>query len=176
MIIYFDMDGVLCEFYPKYKALLLECNSDNKTFEEFVKRKYFEDLPKLDIGERLLEFITNLELTKSGYIRVGILSSTASQVRGPAFGREVTRQKLKWLSANYPNIQFEPTIFVTNKEKKQLFATPDSILIDDLAQNVCDFIDSGGLGVQVSSESNYAGIKNTIEKHILEIRDKQYLF
>lgn len=177
MIIYFDMDGVLADFMSVYKNyndnMVHSTNEsiDTTKFQQFVQDEGFIKLKPLNIGKELLDYYSNLSLHKDGFLKFGILSSTASAKVSTEFGREVVRQKKLWLINNFPNINFSETLFTVHKGRKKYFATPNSILLDDNMNNVEDFRLRGGISFFINDDISIKSAINKIDSAILYIKE-----
>jgi len=140
--IYLDMDGVLCDFYKKYKEvfnidlLSKRSHGEKVTLEwnQFVEGKHFENLEWHPGGKELLKYIVSLD------IPIEILSSSGGQKHHD----EVKRQKEVWLKKH--NIDFKANI-VPGRKLKSNYAKPDIILIDDTEDVIDGFNEAGGIGI-----------------------------
>jgi hypothetical protein len=157
--IYLDMDGVLCNFERRYFELYNELPGSmrdrkifNKNWDHFVLTKQFEQLDWWPGGKELVEYVNSLP-----NVKVEILSSSG----GEKYHDEVLQQKLVWLERN--GLNFEANI-VSGRKKKSLYATPDSILIDDTHDVIQSFNNAGGIGI------HHKEIGNTLMllKHIVD--------
>jgi hypothetical protein len=142
--IYLDMDGVIADFYHTYQEMFditmdeIEANRSRKNYwkywQDFIDNRGFELLPQIRGSEKLLDFLNETK------IPVEILSSSG----GVHNHEKVKEQKINWLIAH--NINYVPNI-VSGKKNKKLYATPDSLLIDDTEQNISDFREAGGYAI-----------------------------
>lgn len=148
--IFVDMDGVLSDFYTRFKSRYkvipeVDYNAETKKvytgqFHKFVEDKHFETLdpmPDLDLG---LEFLR--ELHKQ--IPICILTSTARE----EYLNELSRQKRSWLKEY--EIEFHP-VFVPGKRYKHYYSKPGRVLIDDTASNIEEWQTMGGIGIYHTS-------------------------
>lgn len=130
------MDGVLTDFnkgYEELTGIVLdkdEHRSDSKFWEPIEKAgyDYWINLKWLPDGHTLWDFISPYNPT--------ILSAPSRQV-------ESRVGKVDWVNRELPGT---PLILRSAKHKKD-FAAPDAILIDDRADNVKGWIESGGKGI-----------------------------
>jgi hypothetical protein len=140
--IYLDMDGVLCDFYKRYKEvfnvdlLSKRPHGEKITLEwnKFVEGNNFENLDWHPGGLELLKYIISLD------IPVEILSSSG----GHKHHDEVKRQKKVWLKRHH--IDFTANI-VPGRKLKATYAKSDIILIDDTEDVIDDFNMAGGIGI-----------------------------
>lgn len=139
--LYLDMDGVLTSFEDMFAQRFGFPSTsvrDRKNFSTewpvFVQEKLFEKLEWFPGGQELLEFVRQYP------IEVEILSSSG----GVQFHEEVKEQKKKWLKDH--GINYKVNV-VPGRKKKQEYAAPDRILIDDTLDVVQQFNDAGGVGI-----------------------------
>jgi hypothetical protein len=139
--IYLDMDGVIADFDKRYKELYKIAPKDAdtyKTFDKFFTTFIAErQFAKLDLMPDALVLIDYL---KSLSIPTEILSSTSSEKRDA----EIREQKVEWLHKH--NLTF-PINLVPGKRLKRNFSNPNSLLIDDTAQNIDQWRAEGGIGI-----------------------------
>jgi hypothetical protein len=58
--------------------------------------------------------------------------------------------KFTWVKRNTPGTK----LILRSADRKQEFATPNAILIDDRADNIQRWIDAGGVGIHHTSSEN----------------------
>ena len=135
------MDGVIADFDKRYKELYKIAPKDAdtyKTFDKFFTTFIAErQFAKLDLMPDALVLIDYL---KSLSIPTEILSSTSSEKRDA----EIREQKVEWLHKH--NLTF-PINLVPGKRLKRNFSNPNSLLIDDTAQNIDQWRAEGGIGI-----------------------------
>ena len=150
--IYLDMDGVIADFDKKYKELYNIAPKDAdtyKTFDKFFTTFIAErQFAKLDLMPDALLLINYL---KSLSVPTEILSSTSSEKRDA----EIREQKVEWLHKH--NLTF-PINLVPGKRLKRNFSNPNSILIDDTAQNIDQWRAEGGVGILHTDAMTTIGI------------------
>jgi len=139
--IYCDMDGVLVDFDKGYFELTGTKASFNTPVDQFwdpitkagaafwIKLKWMPD------GKQLWEFIKpyNPELL-----------SAPSREESSKIGKRV------WIKRNLPGTK----LILRSADRKQEFATPNAILIDDRADNVQRWKDAGGIGIHHTSAAD----------------------
>lgn len=148
MVIWLDMDGVLCDFQRgimKFKGLPMShfdfydkpiswgwCTDQWPEVLDQLDRKFWVELPWAPGAAKLLE------LVKRRTDKIGILSDHClrhTSVEG----------KIEWIKANIPELASNCFF----GKAKHLFAHKDSILIDDGDHNIKAFEAAGGKGILV---------------------------
>lgn len=138
MKIYLDMDGVLCDFWGKVYEFFPDFKIKEPKTEVLWEAilsipNFWEGLKPLPDYRKLVDLCIELV----GKENVYILSA------GSRFDERAIPGKKKWLKHWLSDIDESKFNFVPRKFKKD-FANSDSLLIDDFAKNVKDFIKSGG--------------------------------
>jgi hypothetical protein len=139
--IYCDMDGVLVDF--------------DKGYEELTGAKASFDTPKEEFWEPISKagaaFWIKLQWMPDGkqlwnYIKPynPDLLSAPSREESSKIG------KFTWVKRNLPGTK----LILRSAERKQEFATPNSILIDDRADNIQRWKDAGGIGIVHTSAAD----------------------
>lgn len=132
---YCDMDGVLVNFNKGY----FDLTGRDITGQFHTDAKFWGPIDKAGV-----DFWLNLEWMPDGkmiwdYIKKYnpiLLSSPSRQVDSRV-------GKAKWVERELPGVQ----LILRSAEKKQEFANPDSILIDDRESNVEQWRNSGGIAI-----------------------------
>ncbi len=144
MIIFLDMDGVLCDFDG---AVAKQCGSKEKWADDWSKlpSNFFEVLPKLPDADLLVDYVR-------GLFDIHIL--TAIPKRGQYDGARV--QKYKWC---LDHLKIYPSkIHVCFWEEKQYYAAEENLspnlLIDDSERNCTQFKAKGGIAILHTSAEN----------------------
>jgi nicotinamide mononucleotide adenylyltransferase len=139
--IYCDMDGVIVDFDKGYKELTGRDASFDIPKEEFwapiskagapfwIKLKWMPD------GKQLWDYI-------KGYNPE--LLSAPSREESSKMGKRI------WVKRELPGTK----LILRQAERKQEFATPNSILIDDRADNIQRWKDAGGIGIVHTSAAD----------------------
>jgi hypothetical protein len=139
--IYCDMDGVLVDFEKGYKELTNKDASYKTNPEEFwapitkAGAAFWIKLQWMPDGKELWDYI-------KGYNPE--LLSAPSREESSKIG------KFTWVKRNMPGTK----LILRSAERKQEFATPNSILIDDRADNIQRWKDAGGVGIHHTSAAN----------------------
>lgn len=141
--IYVDMDGVICNFERRYFELYGELPGsmrDRKEFsshwDNFIETRQFESLDWWPGGKELILFLE--EETDVPY---EILTSSG----GNKHHDKVEKQKQVWLKNNGLS-HVKPNV-VAGRKNKALYATPNTILIDDTADVIDAFNKANGIGI-----------------------------
>ena len=139
--IYCDMDGVIADFDKGYKELTGREASFDTPKEEFwapiqkAGAPFWIKLQWMSDGKKLWEFIKPYNPQ---------LLSAPSRDESSKIGKFV------WVKRNVPGTK----LILRSAERKQEFATPNSILIDDRADNIQRWKDAGGIGILHTSAAD----------------------
>ena len=139
--IYCDMDGVLVDFEKGYKDLTGRDASYKTNPEEFwapitkAGAAFWIKLQWMPDGKELWNYI-------KGYNPE--LLSAPSREESSKIG------KFTWVKRNIPGTK----LLLKSAERKQEYATPNAILIDDRADNIQRWKDAGGVGIHHTSAEN----------------------
>ena len=139
--IYCDMDGVLVDFDKGYEELTGKKASFDTPKEEFWEpiskagAAFWIKLPWMPDGKQLWDYIKPYNPD---------LLSAPSREESSKIG------KFTWVKRNLPGTK----LILRSAERKQEFATPNSILIDDRADNIQRWKDAGGIGIVHTSAAD----------------------
>ena len=137
-IIYCDMDGVLVDFEKGYKDLTTEDASyktdPNKFWAPITKAgaSFWIKLEWMPDGHELWDYIEKYNPT---------LLSAPSREESSRIGKRI------WVKRNLPGIK----LLLKSAERKQEYATPNAILIDDRKDNIDRWNAAGGIGIHHTS-------------------------
>lgn len=153
--LYLDMDGVLVGFdgwhlNPKTKDLV-----KNGSIEEFWSNLGWE------VGGKEV-----YNAAKRLFRDVYILSSTGAMDE-VAYHEQVSNGKMQWIKNH--NLDFKDVYFVSTRHHKQKYASPMSILVDDVDSTIKEWNTSGGTGVLHNSKS-YQDTIIQLEEFVKPIR------
>jgi len=137
--IYSDMDGVLVDFNNRFKKFSNGISPEDYE-RKFGKEKFWDlvdkqigvrfwvGMPWMDDGKQLWNYIKEYNPT---------LLSSPSRSSSSRMGKRI------WRKRNLPSTK----LVLAQASKKQNYADPDSILIDDRASNIDQWIKAGGIGI-----------------------------
>jgi hypothetical protein len=137
-IIYCDMDGVLVDFEKGYKDLTTEDASyktdPNKFWAPITKAgaSFWIKLEWMPDGHELWDYIEKYNPT---------LLSAPSREESSRIGKRI------WVKRNLPGTK----LLLKSAERKQEYATPNAILIDDRKDNIDRWNAAGGIGIHHTS-------------------------
>lgn len=131
-VIYFDMDGTLCDFYG------VEGWLDNLIAENPLPYEIAKPLHNLNALARRLN-----NLQKKGW-KIGIVSWLAKNST-PNFDQKVTEAKKKWLEKHLASVNFDEINIVPYGTPKSTVANlKNGILFDDEENNLIEWEENGG--------------------------------
>ena len=139
--VYCDMDGVIVDFDKGYKELTGTEASFDTPKEEFwapiqkAGAEFWIKLQWMPDGKQLWNYIKPYNPQ---------LLSAPSRDESSKIGKFV------WVKRNVPGTK----LILRSAERKQEFATPNSILIDDRADNIQRWKDAGGVGILHTSAAD----------------------
>lgn len=136
--IYLDMDGVLTDFVESFRRIdgrpTTEVEKEgDEAFWEHVKKgglKFWADMPWIKGSKKLWSYVKNKDVT--------ILSAPARRLPDSPKGKEI------WVGRE---LKPTPNLILKRAREKQEYASPNSILIDDLKKNVDAWNRAGGIGI-----------------------------
>lgn len=147
--VYCDLDGVIVDFRRGYEELTgvdlgRTFHNDDKFWEPINKAgyKFWINLKWMPDGKKMWDYIKKYDPI--------ILSAPSRQ-------DESKVGKFDWVKREIPDAHL---ILRTAKNKKE-FASPNSILIDDLPDNVKAWKDAGGIAIHhISADETIKQLKN----------------
>ena len=137
-VVYCDMDGVLCDFEDRFKEFTgMSCREyENKygikAFWDAISKEgveYWSKMPWMDDGKQLWDYIAKYNPT---------------MLSAPSWDPSSKIGKYEWVKEN---LTPDTKVILVNKKDKQLYAGENKILIDDLADNINDWKNAGGIGI-----------------------------
>ena len=143
--IFSDMDGVLTDFDASFKKASdgiaprdYEKKFGKDKFWELIDGKgvgYWVGMPYMSDGEQYWNYIKDYDVE---------LLSSPSRSSTSRLGKRL------WVRNNMPGVK----LTLAQASKKQNYANPDSILIDDRKSNIDQWISQGGIGILHTSAAN----------------------
>ena len=143
--IFSDMDGVLTDFDASFKKASdgiaprdYEKKFGKDKFWELIDGKgvgYWVGMPYMSDGEQYWNYIKDYDVE---------LLSSPSRSSTSRLGKRL------WVRNNMPGVK----LTLAQASKKQNYANPDSILIDDRKSNIDQWISQGGIGILHTSASD----------------------
>jgi hypothetical protein len=137
--IYSDMDGVLVDFENRFKRFSdgispkdYEDKYGKEKFWDLIDKKtgvrFWVGMPWMSDGKQLWNYIKNYNPT---------LLSSPSRSNSSRMGKRI------WRKRNLPSTK----LVLAQAAKKQNYANPNSILIDDRESNIDQWVKAGGIGI-----------------------------
>ena len=143
--IFSDMDGVLTDFDASFKKASdgiaprdYEKKFGKDKFWELIDGKgvgYWVGMPYMSDGEQYWNYIKDYDVE---------LLSSPSRSSTSRLGKRL------WVRNNMPGVK----LTLAQASKKQNYANPDSILIDDRKSNIDQWISQGGIGILHTSAAD----------------------
>lgn len=148
LTLFVDMDGVLSNFEKAYRSMWNDFKYDRIQFRaSVVENRIFSNLEKMPSADVLLSQLRELE-TMYG-LKIEILTSTGShRTEMRLAGME---QKQEWLTKH--GIGWKAN-FVCSKPEKAQYASPTSLLLDDMEGCIDPFREKGGMGFLYKDHKN----------------------
>lgn len=135
--IYCDMDGVLTDFDRQFESL---SGVDPSTYIEMYGKKRFWNL--IDTGGE--EFWSEMNWTAGGRKLWKFLEPHSPVLLStPSTDPKSRTGKKKWVEVN-----LDPSPKLLLSFRKELYATPTSILIDDMDKNLIKWKEAGGIPIK----------------------------
>jgi phosphoglycolate phosphatase-like HAD superfamily hydrolase len=155
--IYFDMDGTLTDFPASFVKIDGRTTQEvekegDKAFWEHVDKgglEFWAKMPWIKGSKKLWNY------AKSTKIPLAILTAPARSLPNSPKGKQI------WVARELGAID---TIMIRARNKQQ-YATPNTILIDDMLDNVKRWKAKGGIGIHFKSpEQAIKELKKIMEK------------
>ena len=137
--IYCDMDGVLVDFIKGYLGL----TGRDITGQYHTDKRFWEPIDKAGVN-----YWVNLEWTPDckalwDYIK----KYNPELLSSPSIQNDSRVGKAKWVEKELPGVH----LILRSASKKQEFANPNSILIDDRESNIAQWEAAGGIAIPHTS-------------------------
>lgn len=150
-VIYFDMDGVLCDFdkqADKHNIWKPENHKPDWKKTQEIGESFWSEMEPIPEGLNLLK-----EVEKAGY-EIGIFSAIHLDC-----GKKGKRD---WLSKYLPQIPKKNIIIVRSGSMKHKFAKKNSMLIDDKSSNVDNYISVGEKGLLFTKNTTLSDVLDAL--------------
>lgn len=146
--VYCDMDGVLVDFIKGYYDL----TGYDMTGQHRTDSSFYDPINKAGY-----DFWINLEWKKDGKKLWNYIEKyTPVLLSAPTKKDDSRVGKVDWVKRELPGTK----LILRSPANKKEFASPDSILIDDLSSNVDQWIEAGGIGIlHTSTETTITELK-----------------
>ena len=161
--VYFDMDGVLCNFEKRYEELFSQspiASRENKHWStnwiDFIESHQFESLEPMPGAYDMLAYVRKKD------IPMEMLTSSGSMKIDIKYHNLIADQKAIWLKKH--GITYKINV-VRNRKMKAEYAEPNIIMIDDTPDVIEAFDKAGGIGIL---HKNSAGTLHTLE-HLFQV-------
>lgn len=148
--VYFDLDGVLCDFdrryferYGELPGSMRDRKEFHKNWDDFVETRQFETLDLWPEAQKLFDAMADID----GYVKVEILTSSG----GPKHHESVAAQKRLWLTRR--SFPYKINVVPGRKHKAE-YASAETVLIDDTYDVIQSFIAAGGHAIHHKSAVN----------------------
>ena len=140
--IYCDMDGVLVDFIKGY----YELTGRDITGQYHTDKRFWEPIDKAGV-----EFWINLNWTPDGKTLWDYIKKYNPELlSSPSIQNDSRVGKAKWVERELPGVH----LILRSAGKKQEFATPNSILIDDRDSNIEQWVAAGGIAILHTSAAD----------------------
>lgn len=155
--IYCDLDGVLVDFEKKIREEFgvssKEFFSKNTQIDAWKKidkiKNFWYDMEWTDGGKELWKYLQSLS-----DVEIKILTSPVNLVKN------CKTDKSKWVRENLGS-----DVDVIFSQKKEKYANPQSVLIDDKYSNIQKFKENGGIGIYYTNANKVISkLKQLLEK------------
>ena len=155
-IIYFDIDDTLTDYSNRLGNMII---TDPETGEkrpikasDTVDNKEFWTTAKwLPGSKEMLDFAKNNFSNVEILSAVPELSKANKELTGKRFFDAPVDGKTEWLNKNVGPIK---TIWTKSGKEKAIYATPNTVLVDDKPENVIAFEKAGGIGILMDTPQN----------------------
>ena len=176
-IIYFDIDDTLTDYSNRLGNMII---TDPETGEkrpikasDTVDNKEFWTTAKwLPGSKEMLDFAKNNFSNVEILSAVPELSKANKDLTGKRFFDAPIDGKIEWLNKNVGPIK---PIWTKSGKEKAIYATPNTVLVDDKPENVIAFEKAGGIGILmdtpqkvISKLNNLLEGKNMVQEGIID--------
>jgi hypothetical protein len=145
--IYLDMDDVITDLMGSLIGLGMWTESEIK------EKKINQDVFWNTVNKQGVKFWSEMAWTKNGKDLYKLVSKSSPIILS-AYKKDgiyTLEGKKMWIKNNLGNL----TSFFCQREEKQGYATPISVLIDDREDNIQEWIKNGGIGILYNDKNFY---------------------
>lgn len=133
------MDGVLVDFIKGY----YELTGRDITGQYHTDKNFWQPIDKAGV-----DFWVKLEWTPDGKALWDYIKKYSPELLSSPSRENASRVgKATWVERELPGVH----LILRSADKKQEFATPNAILIDDRDTNIKQWADAGGIAIQHTS-------------------------
>jgi hypothetical protein len=155
-IIYFDVDDTLSNYTQNLATTFIkdpETGEDRKIKPQDTVENldYWLNAPIIPGAKEMVDFAKNNFNKVEILSAVPELSKANKELTGKRFFDAPIDGKTEWVTKN---IGLLPMNWSKNGKEKALWATPNSVLIDDKPENIRAFEQAGGIGILIDTPQN----------------------
>jgi len=155
-IIYFDVDDTLTDYSNRLGSMII---TDPKTGEERPIKasdtlnniEFWANTEWLPGSKEMVKFAINNFSNIKILSAVPELSKADKELTGKRFFDAPVDGKTEWLNKNIGPIKI---IWTKSGKEKTIYATPNTVLIDDKPENIKAFEKAGGIGILMDNPQN----------------------
>lgn len=155
-IIYFDIDDTLTDYSNRLGSMII---TDPETGEERPIKasdtvdniEFWTSAKWLPGSQQMLDFAKNNFSNVEILSAVPELSKANKELTGKRFFDAPIDGKTEWLNKNVGPIK---TIWTKSGKEKAIYATPNTVLVDDKPENIKAFEQAGGIGILMDTPQN----------------------
>jgi hypothetical protein len=155
-IIYFDIDDTLTDYSNRLGNMII---TDPETGEKRPIKstdtvdniEFWTSAKWLPGSKQMFDFAKNNFSNVEILSAVPELSKANKELTGKRFFDDPINGKIEWLNKNIGSIK---TIWTKSGKEKAIYATPNTILIDDKPENIKAFKQAGGIGILMDTPQN----------------------
>jgi len=155
-IIYFDVDDTLSNYTQNLATTFIkdpETGEDRKIKPQDTVENldYWLNAPIIPGAKEMVDFAKNNFNKVEILSAVPELSKANKELTGRRFFDAPIDGKTEWVTKNIGSL---PMNWSKNGKEKALWATPNSVLIDDKPENIRAFEQAGGIGILIDTPQN----------------------
>jgi hypothetical protein len=155
-IIYFDIDDTLTDYSNRLGSMII---TDPETGEKRPIKasdtvdniEFWTSAKWIPGSQQMLDFAKNNFSNVEILSAVPELSKANKELTGKRFFDDPIDGKTEWLNKNVGPIK---TIWTKSGKEKAIYATPNTVLVDDKPENIKAFEQAGGIGILMDNPQN----------------------